>query len=356
MAKEKWRVIGLMSGTSLDGLDIACCEFEHGTSWTYKIIRAETIRYPAPWRKRLTGAHLLSGEDLAHLDAAYGRWLGNTCLAFVKRHRLRPDLIASHGHTVFHQPDKGFTLQIGNGNAIHALTGIPVVYDFRTLDVMLGGEGAPLVPIGDRMLFSDYEVCLNLGGIANLSADVKGARRAFDICFCNMAFNYLANEAGKSMDKDGAIAQKGDVNRRLLTRLDRLYTGFVKARPSLGREIFERRFQPLLADRKIPLGDRMRTSVESTAAAIAHAILSTARAPSVLCTGGGALNAFLVSRMLEHVGDQATLVVADQDVVAFKEALIFAFLGALRARGEINTLKSVTRASRDSSGGVVVGL
>ncbi len=355
MAKEKFSVIGLMSGTSLDGLDMVCCEFEGGGSWRYHIVMAETRPYPAVWKKKLAKAHLLDAEALMQLHGAYGTWLGEACRAFVERHRLKPDFIASHGHTVYHQPAKGFTFQLGEGNAIHAATGIPVVYDFRSLDVMLGGEGAPLVPAGDRLLFHDFDVCLNLGGIANLSVDVKGVRKAFDICFCNMAFNYLAAMRGKSMDKNGTMARRGEVNRRMLGRLRKVYASMEKKRPSLGREIFEKRLLPVLNEEAIPLQDRMRTCVESTAMEIMNAIRPLAKGPRVLCTGGGAFHAFLISRMLEHGGDDATLIIGEDDVVMFKEALIFAFLGVLRVKGEVNVLKSVTQARRDCSAGVMVG-
>lgn len=354
MAKKKFRVIGLMSGTSLDGLDIACCDFERSTHWRYQIVSAETIPYPSRWKKKLSGAHLLSGEELMHLHAAYGVWLGGVCRDFCERHGLKPDFVASHGHTVFHQPGRGFTFQLGDGNAIHSVSGMPVVFDFRSLDVNLGGEGAPLVPVGDRLLFYEFDVCLNLGGIANLSGEVKGVRKAFDVCFCNMAFNYLANLSGKTMDKGGAIAKMGEVNPRLLNRLTKVYRSFELKRPSLGREIFAKRIQPILDDEKVSLEDRMCTAVESAAIGIMQAVTTIRPDASVLCTGGGALNSYLMTRMLEQ-GTDATLIIADDDVVMFKEALIFAFLGVLRVGGEVNTLKSVTHALRDSSAGVMVG-
>lgn len=355
MAEKIFRVIGLMSGTSLDGLDIAYCEFTPGKTWDYSIVKAETLSYPPGWKKQLMRAHELSGEELAALDTRYGAFLGEACKAFVKRHRLKPDFISSHGHTVFHQPGRGFTLQIGNGNAIHAASGLPVVSDFRTLDVARGGEGAPLVPIGDRLLFHDYDVCLNLGGIANISAEYRGLRRAFDVCFCNMAFNHLAAKTGKTMDKNGKLASRGQINHRMANQLKRFYASIERDRPSLGRELFEKRVKPILDNDAIPLADRMNTCVESAASEIVNAIRSISSGPRVLCTGGGTFNSFLLTRMLEYAGDDATLIVADDDVVAFKEALIFAFLGVLRLRGELNVLKSVTGASVDSCSGVLIG-
>lgn len=353
---EKYNVIGLMSGTSLDGLDIALCTFiKEEEGWKYEITSAKTVKYPSRWLTALRSVDKNSGNDLIALDVAYGKLIGELTRDFITKNKLKPDFIASHGHTVFHQPSKGFTYQIGNGNAIHAVTGLPVVFDFRTLDVILGGEGAPLVPIGDKLLFNEYDVCLNLGGIANLSADVKGKRTAYDVCFTNMAFNYLASKAGKSFDKNGALAQKGEVNRILLKKLDTIYGGLKKKRPSLGREIFEKKIQPLLDDKKIPLNDKLRTFVESSAKEIVSSIIEISKNSKVLCTGGGAFNSFLMTQMLEQAADEATFIIPDDNIVKFKEALVFAFLGVLRVRDEINCLKSVTGASRDSSSGILVG-
>jgi anhydro-N-acetylmuramic acid kinase len=218
--RPKYKVIGLMSGTSLDGLDIAYCVFQNVTSgWKYSIQHAMTLRYPAQWLSRLSQAHTLTGQDLMALDADYGAYLGKAVKDFSGKHAVKADLVASHGHTVFHQPRKGFTTQIGNGYSLHAACSLPVICDFRMQDVALGGEGAPLVPAGDKLLFHEYDVCLNLGGIANLSVDVNGKRLAFDICFSNMGLNHLAAEAGKKYDKNGALAAQGSVNGKMLKAL-----------------------------------------------------------------------------------------------------------------------------------------
>lgn len=345
-----------MSGTSLDGLDLAFCRFRKiKTGWAYSIDQAITVKYAASWANRLSSAHNLKGEDLIRLDADYGKWLGNTCRDFLDQHKLRPDFIASHGHTIFHQPGKGYTYQLGNGNALHAVAKVPVISDFRSLDVFLGGEGAPLVPAGDKILFSDYDVCLNLGGIANLSMDINKKRVAFDICFLNMALNYLAAEVNKKFDKGGALAEAGSLNTALWKKLATANAKFRTRRPSLGREVFESQIKPLLEDKAIPLSDRLRTFTESAAAEIAGAIISNKEKGKILCTGGGAFNSFFMSRLLELCGDHVDLIVPEDEVVKFKEALVFAFLGVLRSRGEKNSLKSVTRASRDSSGGVMMG-
>jgi anhydro-N-acetylmuramic acid kinase len=354
--KNTYRVIGLMSGTSLDGLDVASCNFtktEEG--WKYEMTHADTIKYPSKWLKQLSAAHTLSAEELLTLDAAYGLFLGKTVADFIRKNQLSVDFISSHGHTIFHQPRKKFTYQLGNGNAIYSVTGIPVIYDFRSLDVLKGGEGAPLVPAGDRFLFQDYDVCLNLGGIANLSMDVQKQRIAYDICFCNMGLNYLASKAGKEYDREGAMAERGEINNGMLKKLAAIYKSTAKKRPSLGRELFEQKIRPLLEDKKIPLNDRLRTFTESIAKEIVDPILATKKNATILCTGGGAFNSFLISRMLDHCGDDASLILPDENVIKFKEALVFAFLGVLRVRDEVTCLKSVTRATEDSSSGLLVG-
>lgn len=345
-----------MSGTSLDGIDIAYCIFQKSKSgWKYAIERCSTVRYTPQWLSRLSQAHTLSGEALMTLDAAYGTYLGGLVRKFAGLYDLKVDFVASHGHTVFHQPQNGFTTQIGNGYSLSAASGFPVVCDFRSMDVALGGEGAPLVPAGDKFLFNDYDVCLNLGGIANLSMDVQGARRAFDICFCNMGLNYLASEVSKTFDKNGAMASGGEVNAGLLKALGAVNATFVKKRPSLGREIFEKQIEPLLKDRQIPHADRLRTFTESAAMAISGAIKRGRPKAKVLCTGGGAFNAFLITRMLDLGGDALTFIIPEEGVVKFKEAMVFAFLGVLRVRNEVNCLKTVTNAARDTSSGTLIG-
>jgi anhydro-N-acetylmuramic acid kinase len=354
--KEKYKVIGLMSGTSLDGLDIAYCTFEKKDGlWKFKIDKTKTISYPKRWIALLANAKTMSGEHLTEIDVEYGRFLGEQCVAFIADSKIKPDFITSHGHTIFHQPHHGFTLQIGNGNAIHAVTGMPVIYDLRSLDVIRGGQGAPLVPVGDRLLFSEYDVCLNLGGIANLSAEVKKQRLAFDVCFVNMAFNYLAGKTGKSYDKNGNLASRGEVNKALLRSIDKVYEKLRSKRPSLGREIFDASIQPLLDDKNVSVEDALRTVAASSAKEIVHTIRDLKSSARVLCTGGGAFNSFFMSLLLDIASDDMTFIIPDEEVVKFKEAMVFAFLGVLRVRDEVNCLKSVTGATMDSSAGILVG-
>lgn len=345
-----------MSGTSLDGLDIACCNFSPADGgWKYEVGECETLRYPKKIAGQLAGAMTMPAEKLLAFDALYGRFLGEAVLGFMERNKVKADFISSHGHTVFHQPANGFTLQIGDGNAIHAVTGMPVVYDFRSLDVALNGQGAPLVPIGDELLFSDYDYCLNLGGIANVSMRKKRTRIAFDICFANMALNYVINQKGKQFDNRGETAASGSVDRKLLNQLKRFYNSIKAKRPSLGKELFDNRFKPIIDQSSVSIEDKLATLVESAAQEIAGSLDANAVNNTLLCTGGGAYNSFLVSRILEHCADRVSIVLPEDNIIKFKEALIFAFLGLLRVNGKINCLKSVTGASGDSSSGVMVG-
>lgn len=345
-----------MSGTSLDGLDIAFCEFSFTKTWKFALRFADTMAYSKEWRTRLAQAHLLSAEDLLTLHASYGVFLGQQVKQFIRQHKVKHvDFIASHGHTIFHQPEKGFTFQLGQGSAIHAAADLPVIYDFRSLDVARGGEGAPLVPIGDKFLFPEYDVCLNLGGIGNLSMDIKGQRKAFDICYCNMAMNYVMNKEGKSFDAGGEIASSGKVNKTLLEEFEKIYSGYHAKRPSIGREGFEKSVQPLLDAAGISTADKLRTICESVAGEVAAAIAPVKKKGNLLATGGGALNTFLVQVIAEKLTGRANVIVPPARIIEFKEALVFAFLGVLRTNGKTNVLKSVTRARQDSSGGEMIG-
>lgn len=347
-----------MSGTSLDGLDIVLAELSKKRSaWNFKIEAGTTISYNQSWKKLLSSAHQTDAETLQQLDHAFGHFMGNACNAFISKHKIRRvDLIASHGHTVFHQPNRGFTFQLGNGNALHAATGLPVVFDFRSLDVEYGGEGAPLVPVGDHYLFSDYDVCLNLGGIANLSFLQRGSRKAFDICYANMGLNYLAQAAGKSYDARGRMAENGIIDTTLLRQLSGYYRKHTRHRPSLAREGFEKYVLPLLNASTVSTEDKLRTFVESICDEIASCIPTTNKPKRWVATGGGAFNSFLIDTLRKKLGTRDQLTVPEDEVVNFKEALVFALLGVLRIRGEHNVLKRVTGASQDSSSGLVIGL
>jgi anhydro-N-acetylmuramic acid kinase len=358
MHAERYTLIGLMSGTSGDGLDLAHCHFEYQKGlWNYEILQAETRPFPKELGEALATSHLLSGLDLSLLDVNFGRWMGEQVKNFCLEQQVKPMAVASHGHTVFHQPEKGLSLQIGNGWALHQASGERVLADFRMLDVQLGGQGAPLVPIGDQLLFSQVDFCINLGGISNLSLDKNGQRIAFDCSPFNLLLNREAVKLGSAYDHDGAWARAGNLNEPLLAQLNALPFYAVSGAKSLGRESIDQVFIPLLKQPGLSPKDCLRTLVEHFAIQIAALIRTHASkaAPSVLLTGGGAYNRYFVERLDHHLCQQWIQVEATKELIEFKEALIFAFLGVLKLRGEANALASVTGAIRDSSGGMVFG-
>lgn len=344
-----WKVLGVMSGSSLDGLDVALCAFDlNDGTWRASILRARTIPYATGMRARLASAMGSGALELARLHRDLGDLIGGCCNGLADGEAI--DLIGSHGHTVFHKPDEGLTMQIGCGARIAAASGITTVCDFRTKDVALGGQGAPLVPLGERLLFPDNDAFLNLGGISNASFHLRDGTWGYDIGPCNMLSNVLASEAGSAFDEGGRIAASGTVHAELLAHLESLPFYRVPPPRSLGREWFEEHMRRSVEDTTIPLPDRMRTAVEHIALRIG-AELDARGIARVLVTGGGAHNDFLISRIRELT--KADVVVPERSIVDFKEALIFALLGLLRVRGEVNALASVTGARRDSVGGAV---
>ncbi len=345
-----YRAIGLMSGTSLDGLDIAYCTFTREDRWQFELLTTTTFPYDTDWRNRLRLAHTISGVELAQLHVDLGLLHGTWVKEFVLTHALKVDFIASHGHTVFHQPHRGLTLQIGSAAHIAAATGVDVVADFRTTDVAHGGQGAPLVPIGDLWLFGNYPMCLNLGGIANVSVKESLHMEAFDIGLCNMALNHYAEKRGVAYDHDGNLARQGNVNEVVFHQLNELDFFKQSAPKSLGKEFWVSQFLPVVEHAQMNVHDVMRTITEHIAIQIGAA-LSKREQGDMLVTGGGAHNGFLMERIAAHTHHR--VVVPENKIVDFKEALIFAFLGTLRMEGESNALASVTGARRDSVGGAI---
>lgn len=368
-------VIGIMSGTSLDGLDLAYCVFGKKKCWEYEVRKAVTVPYPEALSHKLAQAMSLPGYELALLHNELGRFFAGQINEFMAGFTKEVDLIASHGHTVFHRPDLGLTTQIGNGAIIAALCGKPTVCDFRTLDVALGGQGAPLVPIGDELLFGLYDICLNLGGISNLSYQQDGQRKAYDISPCNIALNHLARRMGKAYDANGEIGRSGHIDNSLLNHLNQLDYYKTQGNKSLGREWIDSQFLPLLAHSSLNVPDQMRTVYEHIAQQIAEACntaginscgnsgdngireghaCNTLDTKTLLITGGGAHNGFLTGLIREKFHGQ--VIIPDDNTIDFKEAIIFAFLGFLRANGMPNCLASVTGAKCDSCGGGMYGV
>lgn len=342
------RVIGLMSGTSLDGIDLAACTFtEHEGIWMYTLHHATTLPYSAYWDKLLKELPLKSAQDVFAAHQALGKLYGKCILEFVAETGFEPQLIASHGHTLFHAPAEGYTVQIGSGAAIAAITGIDTVCDFRSMDVALGGQGAPLVPVGDHFLFQDYAACINLGGIANISLLKGGKRAAWDICPVNMALNELAGREGLSFDANGELARHGRLLEDVLNGMQGLEFYTQAGAKSLGREWYERAFRPLLEQGLT--ADLCRTVCEHIALQIANSLMTLPANAKVLFTGGGAFNSFLMERIRERCAQQT--IVPDAELVNFKEALVFAFLGALNYFGRVNVFDSATGSVKCHIGG-----
>lgn len=346
---KDFKVIGLMSGSSLDGVDIAYVNFSHDNRrWFFNIVEAGNVPYTSSWKEKLSSAFNKDAEELKQLDIEYGQYLGTITKRFINKYELAPKLIASHGHTIFHRPEEHYTLQIGDGNEIANITGITTINDFRSEDVKKGGQGAPLVPIGDKHLFADYPICLNIGGIANISYDVDDKRLAYDICMANQLLNYLANKLGYDYDNNGNFARQGSVNEILLNKLNDNAYYTQKAPKSLGREFFEDNQRYVIDNSDIDIKDIMATATEYVAHQIAVATNHLEKS-KILITGGGAKNNYLIERIEALCKHE--IVIPDTTIIDYKEALIFAFLGVLKMEGKTNVLSSVTGASSDSSSG-----
>jgi len=352
---DTYEIIGLMSGTSGDGLDIAFCSFTKNEHWSYEIQFAETIPFPPQLENDLKNCHNFSALDLALLDVTFGKWMGKCVQEFCLKYDLKPLAVASHGHTVFHQPHEGLSLQIGNGWAIHLESKLPVINDFRMKDVLLGGQGAPLVPIGDLLLFGQMDYCLNLGGIANISFSNNGKRIAFDICPFNLLLNEFAAKKGFKYDADGILARAGNIDENLLRELNALPFYKIKIAKSLGREDLDAYHKIISKFNTLREEDVLATLTKHYCQQIHQTLIKKSEKQTILLTGGGTYNNFFVESLGDELGSSFQLVAHDKMLIDFKEALIFAFLGMLRLRNEINTLKSVTGAKEDSCGGTLYG-
>ena len=359
---KTYHVLGLMSGSSMDGLDVAFCRLEEENGkWHYEIEKSECIPYPPKWKLRLQSLVLQNAVTYLKTDTFYGHYLGEVTRKFIQDNMLdgKIDFIASHGQTVFHQPENQMTSQIGDGAAICTETGYPVICNFRTLDVALNGQGTPMAPIGDTLLFSDFKFCLNLGGIANISCKLDNKMIGFDICGANMVLNALVGEIDLEYDKDGSIARSGQVNMDLMNELGAQWY-YEKPYPkSIGGGWVTKIFLPTFRKYRIQVEDKLCTAVEHIAMQIAKDVkniyaneyLTKDENHSMLVSGGGAFNKFLLERINYH--SPVPVVVPDPATIKFKESLLTALMGVLRYRGEVNMLSSVTGATADTCGGEV---
>jgi len=358
MKKNNYNVIGVMSGTSLDGVDLAQIKFYlDDKKWTFEILESETIGYSKDWIAKLKSAVDYSEIALNNLNIEYTKLLASIISAFIAKHKIENlDAVCSHGHTILHQPEKGLTLQIGNLPLISTLINQTVVCDYRVQDVQLGGQGAPLVPIGDRILFSEYDYCMNLGGFSNVSFEQYGERIAFDISPVNTVLNFYANQLGLDYDDKGQLSRTGKVSEKLLNELNALDFYQQKFPKSLGFEFVKDFVLPMIESYKIPIEDKMRTFTEHLTLQMALALdcfeTRDNEKSRIFITGGGAYNDFIIERIQFYL-PKMEIVVPSAKILEYKEALIFALLGVLKLRDEINVLSSVTGAKTDHSSGKI---
>ena len=354
--KKNYFAIGVMSGSSLDGIDLALCSFsQKENQWNYQVHKVDTIEYSSSERILLNKAPFLSGYELTAADKRLGTRIGKGINAFLEGINTPIDFISSHGHTIFHNPEESLTLQIGHGACIAAQTNRPVVCDLRSMDMAYSGQGAPLVPVGEKYLFQEHQIFLNLGGISNISFHKKDKVVAFDICPCNIVLNQLANEASQDFDNEGRLAEKGEINHQLLSKMNAI-DYFQKEYPkSTDREWTKQHIFPLILDNTISLSDRLRTYTEFIAHQVAKSceILKEKNTQkTIFCTGGGAFNTFLMQLLQEKLYP-LKVIVPNQETVAYKEAIIFAFLGLLRWLKVPNIEASVTGAKKNTVGGAI---
>ena len=347
---QNYYAVGIMSGTSLDGLDLVFSKYTYSNRWTFEIIKTETISYDKSWKEQLKNAESLSALALTKLHKDYGRFIGEKINQFLHEVKEKPDLIASHGHTVFHQPQHKITLQIGDGAEIASLTGITTISDFRSLDVALGGQGAPLVPIGDELLFNEYDYCLNIGGFANISMIKNQKRVAFDICPANIVLNQLANKLNQPFDIDGNAGQLGTTDSNLLNQLNQIDFYQRPYPKSLGKEWIDEFILPVLTRSALEINDQISTFYDHISDQITR-IISGNPGKKVLVTGGGAYNKYLIERI--RAKTQTQIIIPPKNIIEYKEALIFGLLGILRLNRKINCLSTVTGAKASSSSGII---
>lgn len=362
-----YKAIGLMSGSSLDGLDIAYAHFQETAGlWSYNMLHADCYPYPEDWASALRLASSLTAKDYQLLHTDYGHYLGNQVKYFINQYDLqhKVDLIASHGHTTFHIPARKMTAQLGDGASIAAETGLPVISDLRAMDIAFGGQGAPIVPIGEKLLLGEYDFLLNLGGIANISAKTRSGYLAFDICAANRVLDLLANQAGKNYDAGGSLAAMGTIEENLLRELNSLSYYSLGYPKSLANDFGTDTVFPMIQQHATSIPNALRTYVEHICIQIMLSVsMIVADVPGnnpspdklqLLVTGGGAFNTYLTGR-LERLLDEMhiEIVIPEKNIINFKEALIMGLMGVLRWREEYNVLSTVTGASQNSIGGAL---
>ncbi|WKS94684.1 anhydro-N-acetylmuramic acid kinase [Riemerella columbina] len=352
------KIIGIMSGTSLDGIDFCYVDLDTEI-YQFDILKAQTLPYPQEWVSILASASEQSPEEVARLNLTYTAYLNEMIHRFMATHQIKDlDLIASHGHTIWHNPNAGYTLQIGNLDALNQGIKVPIVCDFRVQDVALGGQGAPLVPIGDRLLFSAYDYCLNLGGFSNISFEVQQQRIAFDISPVNTLLNYFSEQGFHlPYDKNGDLARQGAPHPALIAQLNTVDYYQEQPPKSLGIESVKSIFIPMIEafidENKIAAKDVLASLVEHIAIQISNVLPKNESPKRILVTGGGAYHQYLIEQ-LQHYATPHQIHLPSAEIIEYKEALIFALLGVLRFQNKVNVLASVTGAKTDHSSGKIL--
>lgn len=364
---EEVIALGVMSGSSLDGLDFALCKFNFTTEDNHlvinnwEIIESETFELSTFWQERLAKAFQATAKELWLTHNTFGKFIGDQANIFLRRTKIKPAFIASHGHTVFHEPQNHMTLQIGHGAAIAAATGYDVISDFRSTDIALGGQGAPMIPIAESYLFSDFPLCLNIGGITNLSARIGDRYVAFDVSPANQIMNKLASFSGQAYDRNGDTARSGKLQPEMITALKRLDYFSALYPKSLDNNWVMRDLYPVIKSFDFNIADKLNTFCEFVAERISAEISNISerehtdfQGTSMLVTGGGAFNAYLIDCIKERVKENGvSIIVPKKEIVEFKEALLMALAGLLRVKNQVNFLHSVTGARVDNIGGCI---
>lgn len=364
MNNHKYTALGLMSGSSLDGLDIAHVAFQLDghqiTDW--QLLHAETIPLSEQWQARLFNLVDQHALNFAKTNTFFAHYMGELVNQFISKHNIDPDFIASHGHTIYHYPDKRLTVQIGDGGALAAVTGYPVINDFRTQDIAINGEGTPIAPIADKILFEGYDFYLNIGGIANISCNVNGQFIAFDVGPANQVLNALAQQLQLSYDKDGTIAHKGQLDQQLQEKLDQLPYFKNKYPKSLGNDWIQQVILPLYFEHDNTWENKLTTAVHQLAKQIALSIQQiihrenlAKKSYRLFATGGGTNNKYLIDCIKNYCQENqlVEIVIPDEKIIDYKEAILMALMGVLRVENISNCLSSVTGAKRDTIGGAI---
>lgn len=360
---KTYHVIGIMSGSSLDGIDLAYCRFTTGTDlqFDWELILGETMPLPENWQARLAHLPTQNAVTFAKTHVYFGHFLAKTVNQFVEQHQITQlDFISSHGHTIFHNPDKRYTTQIGCGSAIAALTGYPVINDFRMQDIAINGEGTPIAPAADRYLYSDYDFCLNIGGIANITSQIQEDPIAFDISPANQLLNYLSGQLGFAFDNDGQIAASGN----LLPELLQLLQGYpyYKSPPpkSISNEWIVSELLPILASFEASIEDKLHTVTQFIAIEVSNSLIRLTQDSShaeyrLMLSGGGSKNKYLIESIKSCLSGQLNieLIVPSTETIDFKEAILMGLMGVLRVLNVPNCFSTVTGARFDTIGGAI---